>query len=160
MYPRALCSAGPWPRGWRCAKIRPPNGPCCRFWRCLPTSRPIRLYWRWWQRVWWLWTSGCLPTTAISRPICSPAPGSAWPVLPHRWQFTICGMCAMWAGWSAAAPVIPASARRAPRCPPSWSTASRSCWGSPSKAFTPSARPSSALRWPTWATSSGPATAS
>ena len=29
-----------------------------------------------------------------------------------------------------------------------------------SRAFTPSARPSSALRWPTWATSSGPATAS
>ena len=112
------------------------------------------------QRGWWLWTSGCLPTTAISRPVCSPAPGSAWPVLPHRWQFTICGMCAMWAGWSAAAPVIPASARRAPRCPPSWSTASRSCWGSPSKAFTPSARPSSALRWPTWATSSGRVTAS
>ncbi|MCO7108761.1 hypothetical protein NIA69_05685 [Gemmiger formicilis] len=49
-----------------------PSGPCCRFWRCLPTSRPIRLYWRWWRRGWWLWTSGCLPTTAISRPVCSP----------------------------------------------------------------------------------------
>ena len=31
----------------------------------------------WWRRGWWLWTSGCLPTTAISRPVCSPAPGSA-----------------------------------------------------------------------------------
>ena len=53
-------------------KNSPLSGPCCRFWRCLPTSRPIRLYWRWWRRGWWLWTSGCLPTTAISRPVCSP----------------------------------------------------------------------------------------
>lgn len=84
----------------------------------------------WWRRGWWLWTSGCLPTTAISRPVCSPAPGSAWPVLPHRWQFTICGMSAMSAGSSAAAPVIPVSARRAPRCLRSLSTASEFCWAS------------------------------
>ena len=64
------------------------------------------------------------------------------------------------AGSSAAVPVIPASARRAPRCPPSWSTALKFCWGSRWRAFTPSARPSSALRWPTWATSSGRVTAS
>lgn len=89
-----------------------------------------------------------------------PAPGSALPALPRRWQFTICGMCAMSAGSSAAAPVIPASARRAPRCPPSWSTALKFCWGSRWRAFTPSARHSSALRWPTWATNSGRVTAS
>ena len=66
------------------------------------------------------------------------------------------------AGWwlvLAFAPAV-ASARRAPRCPPSWSTALKFCWGSRWRAFTPSVRHSSAPRWPTWATSSGRVTAS
>ena len=63
--------------------------------------------------------AGLLPRTGFSL-ACFAAPMAIY----YLWNVRYV------AGSSAAAPVIPALARRAPRCPPSWSTALKFCWGS------------------------------